>query len=39
MKKLMTAIVIAITAVTVSGCFPVFIPGHGHGHHGHHRGH
>ena len=39
LKKILTALVVAITVVSVSACFPVFIPGGGHhGHHGHHGG-
>jgi len=35
MKKILTAIVLAVTVVSISGCFPVFIPVDDH-HHGHH---
>ncbi len=38
MKKILTTIVLAVTLVGISGCFPVFIPVHDyHGGH-HHRG-
>ncbi|MFZ2267075.1 MAG: hypothetical protein WAV95_05810 [Azonexus sp.] len=44
MKKIRLAILAALAVVTLSACFPVFIPGGGHhghghgGHYGHHRG-
>lgn len=38
MKKLMTAIVVAMTVVSLSGCFPIFVPVHGGHHNGHHHG-
>lgn len=41
MKKTFTAILLALTVVSLSGCFPVFIPVDDHHHHrdrGYHRG-
>jgi len=38
MKKLLSTILLAITMISLSGCFPIFIPVDGH-HHGHHGGH
>lgn len=37
MKKVLAAIVVAVTVVGVSGCFPVFIPVNDHYYGHHHR--
>lgn len=38
MKKLMTALLLAATVASLSGCFPVFVPVHDHhDHHGYYR--
>lgn len=37
MKKLMTVLLLAATIVSLSGCFPVFVPVHEH-HHGYYGG-
>lgn len=34
MKRILATLVLALTVVGVSGCFPVFVPVHDH--HGHH---
>ncbi|HLO64176.1 MAG TPA: hypothetical protein VK165_14560 [Azonexus sp.] len=36
MKKLVTALLLAVTVVSLSGCFPVFVPVHDHHYYGHH---
>lgn len=38
MKKILTALVVAVTVVGVSGCFPVFVPVDDHYYGHHHRG-
>jgi hypothetical protein len=38
MKKILTAIVLAVTVVSISGCFPIFVPVHDHYDGYHHRG-
>lgn len=35
MKKIFSVLLIAVTLLGVSGCFPVFVPVHDH-HYGHH---
>lgn len=38
MRKLLTTIILAVTVVSLSGCFPVFVPVHDHHYGHHHRG-
>ena len=38
MKKMLAALVVAVTMLGLSGCFPVFVPVHDHGHGHYYRG-